>query len=67
MPRLHLNLTNLNDMNQWDMFEELEAQASEQKPLRRPRDIQLENDERRLKERGKRRRHNQLYARQIAR
>ena len=63
MPRLHLNLTNLDALQEWDMFEAFETRTSEQKPLRRRRDLEPENDERRLKGRGEKRRHNQLYAR----
>jgi hypothetical protein len=62
MPRLHLNLTSLDALQESDMSEEFEAQASHQKALRRPRDIHPESYERRLKERGKTRRRNQVYS-----
>jgi hypothetical protein len=56
MPRVHISLTNPRIMQEWDVVEGLVAQAREHKPLRRPRHIQSESQERRLNERRKRQR-----------
>ena len=56
MPRVHIRLTNPHIVQEWDVVEDLVVQAREHKPLRRPRHIQPENQERRLNERRKRQR-----------